>query len=310
MLYSCKLLVYTSKVILMYNSQLDVFISVADCGSFAKAAEKLYVSSTAVMKQMNLLESHLGIKLFLRTNHGVKLTSAGESIYMDAKYMISYSEKAIKKAENLTQVCKYTFCIGTSMLNPCKVFMDLWYKISNHFPQFKINIVPFEDDHNGILSEISSLGEKYDFLVAACDSIEWLKRCNFFPLGEYKRCCAVPRSHRLASKSEIQITDLYGETFMMVERGDSPSNDRVRDELEKNHPQINIEDTPNFYDIEVFNDCVQKNYILSSLECWNDIHPSLINIPINWGDTIPYGLLYAHNPIDDILDFIEAIKSI
>ena len=39
----------------MYNKYLEIFIQVADTGSFSKAAEKLYMSSTAVMKQMNLM---------------------------------------------------------------------------------------------------------------------------------------------------------------------------------------------------------------------------------------------------------------
>ena len=41
-------------VSLMYNHQLDTFIQVADAGSFSKAAEALFISSTAVMKQINL----------------------------------------------------------------------------------------------------------------------------------------------------------------------------------------------------------------------------------------------------------------
>ena len=65
----------------MYNKYLDVFIQVADTGSFSKAAEKLFVSSTAVMKQMNLMEQELGVSLLVRTNHGITLTEAGKQIY-------------------------------------------------------------------------------------------------------------------------------------------------------------------------------------------------------------------------------------
>ena len=43
----------------MYNPQIKTFIVVADAGSFNKAAEQLYVSSTAIIKQINLLESEL-----------------------------------------------------------------------------------------------------------------------------------------------------------------------------------------------------------------------------------------------------------
>lgn len=40
----------------MYNPQLATFIRVADAGSFSKAAEASYITPTAVIKQINLLE--------------------------------------------------------------------------------------------------------------------------------------------------------------------------------------------------------------------------------------------------------------
>ena len=55
---------------------------------------------------------------------------------------------------------------------------------------------------------------------------------------------AISREHPLASKSCIEIEDLYGETLMMVCRGDSGVNNFIRNDLEKNHPLIHIEDTP------------------------------------------------------------------
>lgn len=65
----------------MYNPILDTFIAVVDCGSFTKAAEKLYISSTAVMKQINTLEKRLDLKLIDRSPTGVSLTPAGKIIY-------------------------------------------------------------------------------------------------------------------------------------------------------------------------------------------------------------------------------------
>ena len=75
----------------MYNKRLETFICVADLGSFSKAAEALYISSTAIIKQINLLEQELGLQLFERTHRGISLTKAGRSIYGDAKYLIQYS---------------------------------------------------------------------------------------------------------------------------------------------------------------------------------------------------------------------------
>ena len=217
----------------MYNPMLDTFIAVCDYGSFNKAAEHLYISPTAVMKQMNALENHLSIKLIDRTPTGVHLTAAGEIIYRDAKFMINYSKKSIAAANAVTHNYDTTFCVGTSLLNPAKPFMDLWYRVNQSFPNYKLHLVPFEDNHEGILSEIEKLGEKFDFLIGVCDSKAWLSLCKFLPLGRYKKMVAVSRDHPLSSKSRIDIRDLYGETLMMARAGDSGVNDFIRNDLEK-----------------------------------------------------------------------------
>lgn len=74
----------------MYNPQLETFIRVADAGSFSKAAEQSYITPTAVIKQINLLEADLDVKLFERTHRGLTLTKAGMSLYNDTKYVIQY----------------------------------------------------------------------------------------------------------------------------------------------------------------------------------------------------------------------------
>lgn len=57
----------------MYNPILDTFIAVSDCGSFTKASQRLYISPTAIMKQINTLENHLELKLI--ETHAVRRTA-------------------------------------------------------------------------------------------------------------------------------------------------------------------------------------------------------------------------------------------
>lgn len=293
----------------MFNQQLTAFVCAADSGSFSKAAESLFIFPTAVMKQINSLEQHLGIKLLERTPQGVHLTPGGEIIYKDAKFLFNYSKRSIENAKQAMNSQDDFFLVGTSMLNPAKPFMDLWYAVSKEFSNYKLHLVPFEDNHEGILSEIAQLGGKFDFLVGVCDSKMWLNKCRMLPLGHYKKMCAVPRNHRLAHKKILNIEDLYGETLMMVKEGDSALNDLVRHDLVKNHPQIQIEDTHHFYDISVFNRCAETGNVLLTIECWQDVHPALINIPVNWDYSIPYGLLYSTNASEKVLKFVNALAN-
>ena len=294
----------------MLNSNLKAFVRVAECGSFTKAAESLYLSPTAVMKQINALEKHLDLILLERSPAGVRLTAAGEVIYQDAKFLLDYSRRSIANARQKMETDSRTFCVGTSMLNPARPFMELWYQVSREFPNYKLHLVPYEDNHEGILAEIAQLGEKFDFLIGVCDSRRWLDQCNMFPLGRYPKMCAVSREHRLAGKECLELSDLYGETLMMVAEGDSGTNDFIRNDLRRNHPAIRLEDTPHFYDISVFNRCAETENVLLTLECWKDVNPALVTIPVQWSYSIPYGLLYALHPREDVKRFVETVKDL
>ena len=90
---------------------------------------------------------------------------------------------------------------------------------------------------------------------------------------------------------------------------DKPVNDRLRDDLMQNYPQIRIADTPPFYDLSVFNRAVETNRLLLSLECWQEVHPGLVTLPVRWDYSIPYGLLYSKNAPPDVLRLVEAVRA-
>ena len=96
----------------------------------------------------------------------------------------------------------------------------------------------------------------------------------------------------------------------MVAEGDSGVNDFIRNDLKRNHPEITIEDTPHFYDVSVFNRCAETNNVLLTLECWKDVHPALVTIPVDWDYSIPYGLMYALKPPVDVQKFVDAASEL
>ena len=83
----------------MYTPQLETCLRVADAGSFNKAAEELFITPPAVIKQITSLESSLDMKLFIRSPRGLKLTEAGKSIYRDAQYVVQYCKDSVVRAK-------------------------------------------------------------------------------------------------------------------------------------------------------------------------------------------------------------------
>ena len=292
----------------MYSRELTTFISVVEQGSFLKASKELYITAASVMNQINKLEANVGVKLIERTSQGMQLTAAGRSFYKDAKKIIKQSEQAIARTRQIAKNEKQAIRIGTSILRPCKMLIDLWSGIDDGTLPVAIRIVPFDDSPVSMEKMLETLGKEIDCFVGPCGSHSWKERYNILELRQGECCIAVPRKHRLAKKDKLQWSDLDGENLMLVKRGDSPVLDRLRDEIEMKHPKINILNISHFYDTNIFNECERAGCIMETLDIWKDVHPSIVTIPMEWEYKIPYGIVYAKQPSAPVQAFINIIQ--
>lgn len=290
----------------MYNHQLDAFLKVADMGSFGKAAEAMFISSPAIIQQINLLEGRCGFKLFIRSNHGVKLTPAGKSLYEDAKTLIRLSEDALNKARLLAESSETTVRVGTSLLYKCRLLPEIWARISEQCPELKIEILPMTEYQNRGDS-FSMLGVKYDLWEGIYGSAGWKGICQFLELSRTPICCAVSSSHRLAGIKKLTMQDLNGEYIVMPIEGVSAEIDAFRREVRENYPTIQIVDS-SYYGVDTFTMCEVNQYVLITQPVYSDIHTNLITIPLETDYTLPYGLIYANEPTTATKKFIAAVK--
>lgn len=293
----------------MLSQQLQVFLQVADCGSFTKAARRLMITPASVMKHINTLEGRLGVTLFKRDKKGVVLTAAGRSLVQDGKKMAALAQNAEARAKRAEQEEGIVIRVGSSLLNPSKALTDLWGPLRAAYPQYKFHIVPYTDTKEERLAIIAALGEKFDLLVGAFDSKRILTQANYLILGDYHLCVAVPKGHRLAAKKVLSIQDLHGERLIKVKRGETERLDHFQDILRLTHPQIIVEEADYYYDLDTFNACEQNGALLLTLDAWAEIHPSLITLPVQWDYTVPYGILYAKEPSQEVLQFLQILKS-
>lgn len=294
----------------MYNPQLETFITAADLGSFNKAAEELFITPTAVIKQINLLEENLGLKLFERTHRGLKLTKAGASMYRDTKYIINYCRESVLRAKNAALDDKNVIRIGTSPMTPAEALSKYFVKLRELAPDLKIQLVPFENTPENAREILANLGKNIDVVAGIFDdTMLSLRQCDGFEISREPLCCAVSIHHRLAEKDVLSISDLYGENLMLMRRGWSKYVDGLRDDLWQNHNQINIVDF-DFYNLDVFNRCESSDDILMAINNWANVHPLLKILPVQWEHSIPFGLLHSKEPSDNVARFLEVLKKI
>lgn len=292
----------------MLNTNIMVFMEVARQGSFTKATNNLYMTSTAVMKHINNLEKELGFKLFTRSNQGVTLTDAGEVFFEDCKKIVEQTKAALQRARKLSPASSI-IRLGTSTLTPGKPLLDLWNRAYENFPDYQLNIVPYDENHRNILQILDTLGSVFDLLVSPCGSKTWLEHANILQLGHYNVEMAVPKGHPLAAKKLLEPSDFSGETIIVMKEHDSATLDQARNYLVKHNSEITIQNS-DYYDIETFNYAIRNHYLMLSLDSWKDIHPSFATIPVNWQYQIPYGIIYSKQPSLLIQEFIETVAAI
>ncbi len=293
----------------MYNRHLKTFIQAADSGSFMKAAESLYVSATAVTKQINLLEEHLGLTLFKRSTQGLVLTDSGRLIYEETKKMIRHSDSVLKKARELENYKQTVIRIGVSLMNPAHILMGQWAKASAQYPNIRLEAVPFEDTVSGFSEVLDNLGKKVDLVPCPYQNDYWGDRYNSFHLMDLPACVSFPQTHPLAAKSILSIEDLHGESLVLKKNICNDQGDYLYDELVQKHPQIHLT-TPDYYEFGTFNQIVSTNGFILSAECLSHVHPLLATVPVDWDYKVPYGLIYAKEPSKEVLQFIMALGQV
>lgn len=290
--------------------QMETFLIVADAGSFNKAAEELFISPPAVIKQINQLEAKLEVPLFVRTHRGLQLTQAGKSLYRDAKYITGYYKESIERARAAMQNEENVIRIGTSPMTPAQSMVDLWPKFQEHCPEIKFQVVPFENTPENAREILKNLGKNIDVVAGIFDeSMLKLRQCAGTELCRVPLCCAVSVNHRLAKKKRLTIQDLYGENLLLMHRGWSHYIDLLRDDLWENHHRIHIMDF-DFYNLDIFNQCENGNDVLIAIENWKPVHPLLKILPVDWSYTIPFGILHAPEPSKTVRRFLNAVPAV
>lgn len=125
--------------------QLRYFIAVADTLSFSAAAESVFLSQSALSRQIMALEKELGLPLLKRSTRKVELTEAGQILKRSAKDIISRWEKLEPELKNQVrpehQAMTLTIgCDERALADPARrvAVMEIFYRLRRKYPGVRI----------------------------------------------------------------------------------------------------------------------------------------------------------------------------
>jgi DNA-binding transcriptional LysR family regulator len=202
--------------------QLQGFIAVAERGSFRAAAEHIHLSSPALSRRIDRLETILGARLFSRTTRAVELTPLGRVFLERARAalddlesaMLGISDIAASRSGRVTVACVPSAAIY--------FLPSVVRSFSERFPMIRIRVV---DEAAGVVLGSVVSGES-DFGISFMGS--HVPGVEFDAIHTDPFVLAVPRRHALAGRKTIAWADLGNERLIAVAR--SSGNRQVLDD--------------------------------------------------------------------------------
>lgn len=198
--------------------QLEYFICVAELLNFTKAAEKLYISQTAISQQIKSLEDSLNVKLFIRNNRKVSLTPAGEAFYKKSKLIVNDVNEAINEAVKTASGYNGSLKIGFTSGHSTFIIYNLVKRFLIKYPDIDITIL---DDNFGNLYE--DLNNKNLDLVFSVDfNLKEIRNFRFLHLNSDYLYVIMNKDHPLSQRKSLCRSDLKDEKFVFMNRKEVP----------------------------------------------------------------------------------------
>ncbi len=145
---------------------LQMFIAVAQCGSFAEVARSLNKDASSISRAIGSLERQLNVKLFSRTTRKVELTAAGEVFFDQVEPLLlgfDEAQKLVRRDKQLeagSSVSKGHVRLFTSSAMGQKIIVPLLAKFKKSFPSLSIELVLGEGN-------VDPGEEKFDLVISS-----------------------------------------------------------------------------------------------------------------------------------------------
>jgi DNA-binding transcriptional LysR family regulator len=193
------------------------FLEVVRAGSFLRAGENLRIAASAVNRQISNLEKQLSAPLFERSRgrNRLRLTAAGEVFMLHARTMTSELERAAQEIEALKGLRTGSIALGIpetltrDFLPPVLAdFNKLYPRIS-----FNVSVAPSPRLLDMLLQDEIEIALAYNLQVPpAVEVVEYVDK---------RTCIMIPRSHPLAQRRSVRLSDCADYPIVMPGHGTS-----------------------------------------------------------------------------------------
>lgn len=220
---------------------LEIFVYAAEQNSFTKAAQRLGYTQAAISFQIKQLEQSLGVMLFERINHSIKLTPKGKELLVLAHQVLELSEEIKKTASSEENDTKGNVKIAMSDSLCHWMLWNNYEKFHNEFPNIRLKIV------SGSTQDLFRLAKQNDVdFIFTLD--KHIYDNNYIIVKEHPVAVHFIASvdNEIWKKFNLSFTDILDQKFILTEKGMSyrrPLDEKLARESLDLKPILEIGDT-------------------------------------------------------------------
>ena len=186
----------------MDTRQMEYIIQISEERSITKAAEKLFITQSALNQQLQKLEKELGLPLFVRTRSDWHLTPAGEIYINTARQILNLKKDAYSQIQDLKESGNRRISLGLIPERGVNMFTAIYPEFHRKFPD--IQIEPVECN----VRTMQNLITRNELDLGLITLVESQKDDNtYLSMAEEEIFLAVPASHPLACLGSTQAED-------------------------------------------------------------------------------------------------------
>ncbi len=185
--------------------QLNYFQTVAKLEHMTQAAKQLHVSQPALSKIISRLEKELGVQLFDRKKHSIRLNENGRAFLKRVERILHEAKQGTKEVQDLNGLKERSVSVSMALPHILPFFFSDYLK---KYPDGHIK--HFTASANEMAHQLE---QGFVDLCISTSPIEG-EGIKWMPLMEEDIYLSVPLSHRLSERKEIMLSEAAGEMFI------------------------------------------------------------------------------------------------
>ena len=165
------------------------------------------------------MEQELGFALFARSRRSVKLTEAGQFLFDRLQNLPDQLDEIFEQARSLARKGEAALSIGVlEGQDVNRVLSDRLKRVAAIYPQLQINLE--RNSYQNLRSGLRS--GHYDLIITLSFDVEDEADFQTFSLYQKSPAIAMHKSHPLAGKQSLTLSDLRNEKFVVISSQESP----------------------------------------------------------------------------------------